>query len=298
MPIRALLLSTAFLSAAACQGEPQAVAEETASAETPAAAAYFTCAEEAGIPLLAAHRGGPSTGYPENALETLLNVDSQIPALLEIDIRRGPDGGLVLLHDETLERTTTGEGALIDAGDLSDIRLEDNEGDATRFKIPSLAEALEWADGEAMLELDVKDVPFAEVIEAVRAAGAEEEVVIITYDLETAREVHALAPELLISAPVYDAADLASIRRDGPPLQNLLAWTGTRSPDYAHWAALEEVGVPILYGALGDFSAAQIRDLAEKGADVIVTDHIYQAARTLYGEDMIPDNFTCEVPAD
>ncbi len=293
MPILLSVFTVLLLVLAACQSEPQAVAAPGA----PPAAIYFTCAEQAGVSLLAAHRGGPSDGYPENALETLQHVDSQIPALLEIDIRRGPEGGLVLLHDETLERTTTGEGALSRAGDLDSIRLEDNDAAATPYEIPSLADTLSWANGEAMLELDVKDVPFDEVIAAVREAGAEEEVVIITYDLATARAVHALAPELLISAPLYGAADLSSVRRDGPPLENLLAWTGTRAPDYAHWAALEEAGVPILYGALGDFDATRIRELADNGADIIVTDHIYEAARTLYGDDLVPDNFTCEIPA-
>lgn len=294
MPIRAFLFSAAYLAATGCGGEDPAPAAATGA---PAARAFFTCTEAAGITLLAAHRGGPSDGYPENALETLQHVDAQVPALLEIDIRRGPDDRLVLLHDATLERTTSGEGALLHARALSGIRLQDNDGDATDFNIPSLAETLEWADGEAMLELDVKDVPFAEIIKAVRAAGAGEEVVIITYDLQAARKVHALAPELMISAPVYDSADLASIRRMGPPLENLLAWTGTQSPDYAHWAALEEAGLPILHGALGEFDAAQIRELAENGADVIVTDHIHEAARTLYGDDMKPDNFTCEIGA-
>lgn len=292
MPIRLSVFTASLVVLAACQDGPQ----DQAASSAPPAAAYFTCAEQAGVPLLAAHRGGPSKGYPENALETLQNVDAQIPALLEIDVRRGPKGALVLLHDATLERTTTGEGALSEAGDLDSLRLEDNDGEATAYAVPTLAQALSWADGRAMLELDVKDAPFTDVIAAVREADAEEEVIIITYDLATAREVHALAPELMISAPIYDAGDLNSVRRDGPPLENLLAWTGTRAPDYAHWAALEEAGVPILYGALGDFDPGRIAELAENDADIIVTDHIYEAARILYGDDLIPDNFTCEIP--
>src|SRR5690606_35917448 len=94
--------------------------------------------------LVSAHRGGPRPGLPENALATFEYALNFAPALLETDVRRTADGTLVLLHDETLDRTTTGAGPVA-ARTLADLRtlyLLDPEGTATPHRIPTLAEAL------------------------------------------------------------------------------------------------------------------------------------------------------------
>src|SRR5690554_173485 len=65
---------------------------------------FFTYGENS-YPLVSAHRGGVSKGFPENALETFAHTASKMPAIIECDIRLTRDSVLVLLHDETIERT-------------------------------------------------------------------------------------------------------------------------------------------------------------------------------------------------
>src|SRR5262245_58605704 len=104
-------------------------------------------------PLVSAHRGGARRGFPENCLATFENTLRHTPALLEVDPRYTKDGAIVLMHDATLERTTTGEGKVADhtLAELKALRLKDPEGNITDYRIPTLDEALAWAKGKTML---------------------------------------------------------------------------------------------------------------------------------------------------
>lgn len=58
--------------------------------------------------IVSGHRGGYEEGYSENCIEGLENVLKQMPAFFEIDPRLTKDSVIVLMHDATLDRTTTG----------------------------------------------------------------------------------------------------------------------------------------------------------------------------------------------
>ncbi|MFQ5569800.1 MAG: glycerophosphodiester phosphodiesterase family protein, partial [Rhodothermales bacterium] len=115
-----------------------------------ALAAYLRADSDAG-PLVSAHRGGPMPAYPENALETFEHTLRYTPALIECDVRMTRDSVLVLMHDDTLDRTTTGRGAVAAHrfADLRTLLLVDNLGIRTPFRIPTLDETLAWAEGRA-----------------------------------------------------------------------------------------------------------------------------------------------------
>src|SRR6202011_2274199 len=60
-------------------------------------------------PFTSAHRGH-STGAPANTRAALDAAWRAGATVAEIDVRMTRDGELVLLHDRTLDRTTTGDG--------------------------------------------------------------------------------------------------------------------------------------------------------------------------------------------
>src|SRR5262245_42200287 len=66
------------------------------------------------LPLVSAHRGGPQAGFPENCIATCENTLRHTFAMLEVDPRYTKDGAIVLHHDPSLDRTTTGKGLLAD----------------------------------------------------------------------------------------------------------------------------------------------------------------------------------------
>ena len=183
---------------------------------------------EAG-PMVSAHRGGPEDGYPENALSTLRHTFERGVRMLEVDVRRTADGILVLMHDETLDRTTTGRGPLVDAtsSQLRSIRLLDGDGRQTDQGVPTLDAALRWAcSAGAILTLDVKEgVPYEAVVNAIRLRRADECAVIIVYDTVGYLRVRGLDPEVFISVSVSTVAHARELIQTGDP--NILAFVGS-----------------------------------------------------------------------
>src|SRR6478736_5670565 len=87
------------------------------------------------IPFVSAHRGGPLKGFPENSIATFENTLSKVHSLLEIDPHYTKDGAMVLMHDATLERTSTGHGKVIEytLKELQELKLKDTEGSITPY---------------------------------------------------------------------------------------------------------------------------------------------------------------------
>jgi glycerophosphoryl diester phosphodiesterase len=286
--IRALATSALALVASGCIAAP-APAAQTASTG-PVLAAYFDCVRERGGVAISAHRAQSAADHPENSVQAIEVTGRAIPgAILEIDAALTRDGRLVLMHDETLERTTTGRGRVADLtfAELRAVRLEATDGTVTDAPPPTLSEALDAAGRvEAIASIDLKPADEAStlalaraVIEEVRAAGAAGRVILITYSPDTARAVAEMAPEMMISAGLDDVAGL-----EGLNAAQILAWTGTREARPALWRALAGRGVEVQFGTLGapgrrlddryaeDGDVSEYRDLFEQGAVVIATD--------------------------
>ncbi|MCC7146797.1 MAG: glycerophosphodiester phosphodiesterase family protein [Phycisphaeraceae bacterium] len=105
--------------------------------------------------LVAAHRGHCQCA-PENSLEAVASSLALGVDILEIDIRRTRDGELVVMHDRTLDRTTTGFGPIHDLPwrDIQTLRLKDHQGKPTPHRIPRLAEVLTLAKDRCLVCLD------------------------------------------------------------------------------------------------------------------------------------------------
>ena len=102
--------------------------------------------------LVVAHRGNWSIA-PENSLAA---IDSAKVDIVEIDIRKTKDGQLVLMHDDTVDRTTNGTGKVKDKtlAEIKQLRLKDKDGRLTEHTVPTLEEALLAAKGQIMVNLD------------------------------------------------------------------------------------------------------------------------------------------------
>jgi glycerophosphoryl diester phosphodiesterase len=114
-------------------------------------------ARAAGI-LNVAHRGY-SAAYPENTLVAEGAAFAAGADLVEIDLQKTSDGAVVILHDDTLDRTTDGSGLVADHT-LADLApLDAGSWFAPEFAgepIPTLDQALGAAIGEGPLLLDQK----------------------------------------------------------------------------------------------------------------------------------------------
>ncbi|WP_373007755.1 glycerophosphodiester phosphodiesterase family protein, partial [Hyphomonas sp.] len=111
--LRFALLGAVLATLAAC-GD---TSREASSGDSPATSAsiaapalrlpaYFDCVRENKGLLIAAHRGGPAPGFPENTLETLQHGFANGINVFEIDVAESRDGVMLLMHDNRLNRTT------------------------------------------------------------------------------------------------------------------------------------------------------------------------------------------------
>jgi len=233
-------------------------------------------------PLISAHRGGSYRGYPENCLETFDFVAAQYPVLIECDVARAEDGTLVLMHDETLDRTTTGSGPVSEQTweQLSNLRLVDDFDNVTDFRVPRLNEVLEWSRGRALLTLDIKrSVAFEDIINMVESYNAEDRVVMITYTLGAAEKIHRLNAELMLSVTVRNLKEFERLKKSNVALDRVVAFTGTSEPQPELYQALHQEGIYCILGTLGNLDGrARARgdelylDFLERGADIIATD--------------------------
>ena len=185
------------------------------------------------IPLVSAHRGGPVKDFPENCTATFANSIQYNPTIVETDIALSKDSVLVMMHDNTLDRTTTGTGKIDDYTyqELQQLFLEDNEGNRTPYKIETLDEVLKWGKDKVIYNLDVKKgVPMQMIIDAVRRNKAEAYSVIITYNANQAAEVAKLAPDLMISVSASGKEDVERMENLGVKANKMIAFVGTSEP--------------------------------------------------------------------
>lgn len=313
--MRLAFLATAALALAACG--PSSDPTATASTEAPEAPisgpaevvtqsaaakplpARLDCLRETGGLLLIGHRGGPRGAFPENAIETLDRTFKAGARAMEIDIAETKDGKLVLMHDDDLDRTTTGTGLVVDhtLAEIQALNLR-AAGKPTAFHAPTLEAALDWAvKTGAFLELDKKrSASYAPIIAAIRAARAENSVLLITYTDEQAVEVHTLAPDLVISATIDTVDQLDQLVSRGVKPERLLAWTGVIRPRPDLWKALSARGVESIFGTTGprdiafdtlywnDDNGDEYNALAADGLTVLVTGLTDKTSRQLNKE--------------
>ena len=212
-------------------------------------------------PLISVHRGGGDlTGYPENCLESFAYVARQIarpgaPPVIECDIDLTKDSILVMMHDATLDRTTTGTGKLIDRtyAEVQQLKLEDNFGNPTAFRVPTLAQVLAWGRTQVLFTLDVKrNVSFASVVAQVRQTKTNNNVAIITYNAKDAALVNKLAPDLMISVTIRNQAEYDRLHELGIPDNRMIAFVGVKTPDPALYTYLHSKGIATILGTLGN----------------------------------------------
>lgn len=248
--------------------------------------AFFDCLRRTDGTVVSAHRGGPAPGFAENALPTLANTAARAPAFLEVDIARTRDGELVLMHDDTVDRTTTGAGQIgsLRAEQFAALSLQDESGAILDAHPPTLRQALDWADGRAILELDVKrGVSYEDVVRGVEEAEAIGRVVFITYSIDGATRVARIAPNAMIYTTVENARDLDVLEQAGVDLSQVVAWMGTDRPDRALISALARRGVEARLGVFGDSRA--FAPAARAGVRIVAVDDALAAVSELDSND-------------
>lgn len=128
--------------------------------------------------LVVSHRGEWRQA-PENSLKAIeLAIEAGVD-VVEIDLAKTKDGHLILMHDKTLDRTTTGKGSVgkwtLDS--LKTLKLKNGAGLRTHHSIPTLEDALLLAKGRVMLNLDKAYDLFDEVYELLEKTNTTDHII-------------------------------------------------------------------------------------------------------------------------
>ena len=118
--------------------------------------------------------------FPENSIESIQSAIRLGVDMVEIDIRKTSDGQLILMHDETVDRTTTGSGKVSDLtfAEIQALQLMSGVGVPTSYKIPTLRQALLECKGKIMVNLDKADDYFDAIYPILKETGTIEQVVL------------------------------------------------------------------------------------------------------------------------
>ncbi len=157
---------------------------------------------------------GANTVAPENTYAAAQRCLDWGMDYVEVDVRTSADGLFYLLHDPTLERTTTGQGYLherasayldeLDAGSWFHADFADQ-------RLPRLEPFLRWIKGRAKIFFDVKAADPQQLIDLVYATGFERDCFFWSGSDLWAKELRALAPELALKLNVRTVADVQRV---------------------------------------------------------------------------------------
>jgi glycerophosphoryl diester phosphodiesterase len=245
------------------------------------------------VPLVSGHRGGPAKGYPENCIATLENTLRHTPATFEVDPRLTKDSFIVLMHDATLDRTTTGTGKVGDytLAALKKLKLKDLEGNVTEYTIPTLDEAIEWCRGKTVLILDKKDVPFAMTAKKIKAHKAEAFVMITVHNAKEAKFYFNDNKNVMFEAFVKTKKALEEYEKEGIPWRQIMAYVGPEDKpgNKEIYDLLHQRGVMCMISTAPVYDklpneaerAKAYQQIIKNGADVIEADRAIETGAAL-----------------
>jgi glycerophosphoryl diester phosphodiesterase len=215
-------------------------------------------------PLIVGHRG--AMGHrPENTMPSFELGAAMGSDLLECDVHLSQDGVPVVIHDNTLDRTTKGTGPV----------AAQNAGDLRALGVPTLDELLAWCRDRVPLSIELKNGPVfyegmvEKVVDLVRKHQMIDHATLISFDHQAIRRAREL--EQNIAVGILYAARLV----DAPAAAHA-AWAdavmphhGFATPDVVQQA--HAAGLAISVWTVDDPDTA--KRLAALGVDAIATNY-------------------------
>lgn len=245
------------------------------------------------VMLIAGHRGGMVKGFPENSVATFENTLRHTPAFFEIDPRLTKDSVIVLMHDATLDRTTTGKGKLSDYtfAELKQFRLKDAEGNVTNYGIPTLSEVIEWARGKTIINLDHKDVPLAMTAALIRQHMADAFVMLTVHSPSEARFYLDDNKDRTFSAFIKTKKEFDDYEQAGIPFSQMIAYIGPLvKPDNKElYDLLNKKGTMCMISAASSYDKLKTAEerkaayisIVKDGASILESDYPIEAAAAI-----------------
>jgi glycerophosphoryl diester phosphodiesterase len=226
--------------------------------------------------LVAAHRAVHNR-HPENSIRAIQEAIRLGVDIVEIDVKVSRDGIPFLLHDHTLDRTTTGKG---DAEALTWQQLQAlflvDKGRKTSLRIPSLEEALEAARGHVLVDLDLKTDNLAPILAIVRKTDTQDIAFFFDSDYAMLRRIQRVDDNLMVMPRVHNDAEVDSALVFDPPAVHIDFTCYTEQVTQRIHASFARTWINALGDLDGDLRKGRekhaLKVLLEHGANIVQTD--------------------------
>ncbi|WP_046175906.1 glycerophosphodiester phosphodiesterase [Domibacillus indicus] len=163
-------------------------------------------------PVIFAHRGASGT-HPENTMAAFYAAVEKGADGIELDVQMTRDGEIVIIHDELVNRTTDGAGA-IERMTVEEVKeLDAGSWFSSSFKgekIPTLDEFFTWASGNSLqinIELKTNKVPYhgieKKVLDLIEHFDMRGRVVISSFNFDSIKRVIELDPYIAVAGLVW-----------------------------------------------------------------------------------------------
>lgn len=152
-----------------------------------------------------AHRG--ASGYaPENSLAAFQLAMEMKADIIELDVHMSKDGEAIVIHDATLDRTTSGKGAVSAYSAKELVQLDNGSWFHEKFgkeRVPTLHQVLNMISGRNVMLIEIKrgqEGPYdglgRRVVDIIRSVDGEPWCVVQAFDSHYIKEVNNYAPDI------------------------------------------------------------------------------------------------------
>lgn len=228
--------------------------------------------------LVIAHRGDNKVA-PENTLPAFQSAVDVGCDLVELDYVHTKDGVPLVIHDETLDRTTDarklwgGRKIPVVSKTLAELApLDAGSWFSPRFRgtrLPTLDQSLDVIQNGSVTLIERKEGDAKTCVELLRKKGLIDKVVVQAFDWDYLRGVHELAPEITLGALGHDELTddkIAAVQKTGAAV---VGWQQVELTAEGI-ARLHAAGYRVWAWTVDDLDRA--KELAAAGIDGIITD--------------------------
>ncbi len=157
------------------------------------------------------------------------------------------------------------------------------------------------------MQIDFKrSTKYEDVVAAVNRADVGDRVIYISYSMASARKLHALDPDAMISLALDSQSELNRAVASGVPTERIIGFTGVQEPRPRLFNILNDQDVEVIFGTLGRRNSidlaiaasgdeARYAEIAAQGVDVIATDRPIEAFAALEAAEAAPEAGECGI---
>jgi len=225
------------------------------------------------------HRGTGSLSLwaPENTPAAFTLAWEMGADSIEIDVRDTADGVPVIMHDDTVDRTTDGSGRVdeMTLAQIRALRVPSINPAVPEQEVPTFAETLALLRGKTLVDVDIKTADVPRLVEII----AEEDMLDVAYlligSVSEGLEARAANPDVALMPKVRDLADIQAFLDALSPIDIFEIEVEDALPEVIDF--IHAQGIKVHMNALGPreyVDTGWYQDLLDLGADIIQTDRL------------------------